>query len=135
MIEIIETKNFKKGEVAVSGSYPKLAVMPSEDHVIDNVNFAMQCHQKVRDRIGLAFRILSWYRNEELNRKVGGAKNSDHKTGLANDTTTSGNNREIAKRIQGMNFPFIDKIIYYKKQNFFHISYSREKGRNLYWEA
>lgn len=135
MKEVIETKNFKKEEVAVSGSYPKLAIMPSEDHVINNVNYAMECHQKIRDRIGLAFKILSWYRNEELNEKVGGAKASDHKTGLAVDTTTSGNNREIAKRIYNMNFKFIDKIIYYKKQNFFHISYSREKGRNLYWEV
>lgn len=135
MAKIIETINFKKSEVSVSSLYPKLAILPTDDFIIENINYAMQCHQKIRTIIGLPFTILSWYRSEELNKAVGGANNSDHKKGLAIDTTTIENNKEIAKRIHSQNFSFIDKIIYYKKQNFFHISYSREKGRNQYWEV
>ncbi|MGL5577909.1 MAG: D-Ala-D-Ala carboxypeptidase family metallohydrolase, partial [Fusobacteriaceae bacterium] len=68
------------------------------------------------------------------NRAVKGATKSQHKDGTAVDFTISGANMQlVAKYIHGKKFPFIDKIIYYKKQNFIHLTILK-KGNNKYWE-
>jgi zinc D-Ala-D-Ala carboxypeptidase len=53
-------------------------------------NFLAPGMQKVRDLLGHPVVISSGYRCPELNRAVGGARNSDHIRGLAADFTCPG---------------------------------------------
>ncbi|MGL6120781.1 MAG: D-Ala-D-Ala carboxypeptidase family metallohydrolase [Fusobacteriaceae bacterium] len=132
---IKETKNFKIKEVAVSSSYPKLATLPEKKETIENVNYSLQCLQTVRDFVGLGMFILSFFRSLILNKAVKGALKSDHMEGLAVDFYCNGNMQEIANKIYNKNFPFIDKIIFYKKKNFIHLSFKREGARNLWLDG
>ncbi|MGL4863093.1 MAG: D-Ala-D-Ala carboxypeptidase family metallohydrolase [Cetobacterium sp.] len=133
-MNIIETKNFKSKEVAVSKSYPKLATLPTESNIIKNVNYTLEKLQIIRDDLLKPMIITSFYRNEKLNKAVGGAPASQHKDGTAVDFTIFGANLKlVANHIHKKNYKFIDKIIYYPKQNFIHLTIL-PIGKNKYWE-
>lgn len=133
-MEIKETKNFKIKEVAVSSSYPHLAVLPTDENIIKNVNHTLEKAQIIRDDIGKPMIILSFYRNDKLNKAVKGAIHSQHKDGTAFDFTISNTNmKKIADLIHAKKYPFVDKIIYYPKSNFIHLTIL-PNGRNKYWE-
>lgn len=71
--------------------------------------------------------ISSGYRCEELNRLVGGVKNSQHLTGEAVDIYTLDNCYLFnALQKSGLNF---DQVIYYRRRNFIHLSL-KLKGKN-----
>lgn len=132
-MQIIATKYFKPKETIASGNYPELATFPVEKKIIENVNYAMQCADKVREKLNKPMVILSWYRNFMLNKAVGGAKNSDHQYGLALDFYTK-TPKETAKLIKSFNFNFISKIIYYTNKNFVHLSFSKTPVVSRIWE-
>ncbi|MGL5904710.1 MAG: D-Ala-D-Ala carboxypeptidase family metallohydrolase [Cetobacterium sp.] len=133
-MKIRETKNFKIKEVAVSASYPHLAILPTDELIIDNINHTLEKLQIIRDDLAKPMIILSFYRDEKLNIAVKGATNSQHKDGTAVDFTISGANMQlVAKYIHRKNFTFIDKIICYPQQKFIHLTILK-KGSNKYWE-
>lgn len=69
-------------------------------HGIDNsmpTNIQMQAEwfaktvlQPLRDRIGIAFLLTSWYRSPALNKAIGGVSNSAHLSGTAIDFCLDG---------------------------------------------
>ena len=74
--------------------------------------------------------ITSGYRSPSYNKKVGGAKNSQHIKGQAVDFITSVNLEEVFKIII-KHFDF-DQVIFEKSDNgsrWIHISFSLEKNR------
>lgn len=130
------SKNFKLEEIfKTREDRYKYFKVPSED-IVDNIEFSLQCSEDLRERTGLPMKITSFFRNEELNKIVGGAGASDHMKGLAEDVIFLGeNNNFVAKKILGMKLPYIDKIIVYPKEYpvRLHISFAKNnKGRNIY---
>lgn len=126
-VEIIETTHFKKTEVAVSSSYPNLALFPTDEKIIKNVNTSLAGMQKVRDTyVKLPCKITSFYRSAELNKAVGGAVNGEHPKGLAVDFTANTDLKKIYDTICRDRPKYIHKIFWYPKSNFLHISFVEE---------
>lgn len=72
---------------------------------------------------GLKFSINSGYRSPELNKKIGGAKNSQHCTGQAADLHPIGMTvEELYQNIARLNVPFDQLIQEYN--SWVHVSYS-----------
>lgn len=63
---------------------------PFPDHVLVNVRLLATNLQVLRDELGVPIRINSGYRSPAHNRKVGGAKNSQHLRGAAADIVVPG---------------------------------------------
>lgn len=84
----------------------------------------------VLDPLRLAYgkRILvnSGFRNEQLNRLVGGVKNSQHLKGEAADISTGSRmeNRKLAQMIVSLRLPF-DQLIDEANYAWVHVSYKR----------
>ena len=118
------TKNFTKQEMVVSKQFPELAsrIKPTEEQYARLLLLLQSTVQPLRDKFG-SIRILSGIRNEELNAKVGGAKNSDHKYATALDLDfLNGNVEEAFKYIlESQELPY-RQLIYYPAQEFIHIS-------------
>ena len=59
--------------------------MPPNQATLDAMIRIARLAQQARDRIGRPFRVTSWYRPPEVNRRVGGASRSRHMVGDAID--------------------------------------------------
>jgi hypothetical protein len=88
-----------------------------------------ECLDKVREMWGKPIGVNSGYRSPELNRAVGGAKNSQHLRGEASDITTGSkeNNRKLFNMILASDIPY-DQLIDESGYRWLHISY--RKGGN-----
>lgn len=82
--------------------------------------------EKIRNIVGQPLTINSWYRSPNLNRIIGGSTTSAHRDGLAVDFTIKGNARVAFDRIKRSGYSF-DQMIYYKKRNYVHISFRKNK--------
>lgn len=76
------TENFSINEFHCKDGTP----VPSE--LFANIKELAENLQKIRDFIGIPILILSAYRSPKHNKKVGGAKNSQHLQGKAADLKT-----------------------------------------------
>lgn len=90
----------------------------------------------LRENLGCPIIISSGYRCPELNKLVGGVKNSQHTIGQAADITFQYKDIMLLtayERLQTSPFKeYIDQCIYYEKKGFIHISIS-ENPRHQYW--
>ncbi|HEY9619791.1 MAG TPA: D-Ala-D-Ala carboxypeptidase family metallohydrolase [Crinalium sp.] len=77
---IIPNGSFTWAEATQGGSR-----MPPNQATVDAMVRIARLAQQARDRIGRPFRITSWYRPAEINRRVGGASRSRHIVGDAID--------------------------------------------------
>lgn len=85
-------KNFTLEELTKSQQGTRLGIdnTPSEE-VFNNLrNLVENLLQPLRNKIALPITISSGYRCKELNRVIGGAKNSDHVQGYAADIEVPG---------------------------------------------
>lgn len=78
------TKNFSKSEFECKCG----CEMPQD--VLDNIKIVAEQLQIVRNKLNKPIKINSAYRCPEHNALVGGAKNSQHKLGLAADIVVKG---------------------------------------------
>jgi len=60
------------------------------EELMENVTLLAENLQVIRDEIGKPIRIISGYRHPEYNKKIGGAKKSQHMTAKAADLKVSG---------------------------------------------
>ena len=83
-------KYFTIEECSVSASYPRLVVVPKGGSTEYNnlKNLIEKLLDPVREKLGKPIIVTSGYRNEKLNKAVGGAKNSNHLYGCAADIHT-----------------------------------------------
>ena len=81
--------HFTLGEMTRSESHPEVYNIPSHE-VIANLKHLCQWLEVLRERSGGPVRINSGYRSPQLNRKIGGATNSNHLTGCAADIRVTG---------------------------------------------
>ena len=78
------TKNFKLAEFKCPDG-----VLP-EDDFLENCKELAENLQVLRDHINKPIRIISGYRHPEYNKKIGGAKRSQHMLARAADIKVSG---------------------------------------------
>ena len=81
--------HFTLGEMTRSESHPEVYNIPSHE-AIANLKHLCQWLEVLRERSGGPVRINSGYRSPQLNRKIGGAPNSNHLTGCAADIRVMG---------------------------------------------
>lgn len=86
-MKLIDTEYFKSWEITNSTKAKENNIdnTPTEDEIINNLNHTLQRLNTIREGYGKPIIISSGYRCPELNKLVGGAKDSKHLTGLAVD--------------------------------------------------
>jgi uncharacterized protein YcbK (DUF882 family) len=92
------TKNFNLIEFACKDG------TPVPDHLLCNVQILATNLQVLRDELDEPIRLNSGYRTPEYNKKIGGAKNSQHLLGKAADITVKS---KIPKQLAAV----IEKLI------------------------
>ena len=95
------SEHFTLGELTKSNSHPEIYNIPSHE-AIANMKRACEWLEALREASpgpskgrGEPIIINSGYRSPQLNRKIGGAPNSNHLTGCAVDIRTSGMEQAI----------------------------------------
>ena len=127
-------------EMCVSGSYPKLVEVPKKGTTIyENIQFTIDRLNVIRERWGGPIIVTSGYRNEKLNRAVGGSPTSFHRLGLAADIhPKSGNILDLAKTIinSGVDYDQVileyvtrDKDGYITDCKWIHVGFGRQSNR------
>jgi uncharacterized protein YcbK (DUF882 family) len=121
-------------------SFSKTAIK----HEINNCPNSDQCNniiqmyenvvKPINDMFSNKMYITSWFRNEKVNKLVGGWEYSRHLLGMAVDFYINDKERDIEKVFniikKNLNVSFY-KLILYKKRGFIHISYSFEPSELL----
>ena len=83
------SEHFTLWEMTKSNSHPEVYNIPSHE-AIANLKRLCGWLEELRKRSGTPIRINSGYRSPQLNRKIGGAANSNHLTGCAVDIKVAG---------------------------------------------
>ena len=131
--------NFRLGEFTRSDTAKRLGIENECSSVEQVLNLAYLCHmvlQPLRDRFG-PIRITSGYRCPELNRAVGGVKNSQHLRGEAADIHLP----SVEKGKEYLAFlktlPAVDELIWERKGNthWIHVSAKRLKTPSALWAS
>ena len=125
-------KYFTLGELCKSDVAVEKRIENTPDNTtIERMQALMEkCLDKVREMWGKPIGVNSGYRSAELNRAVGGAKNSQHLRGEAADITTGSkeNNRKLFDLIVASDIPF-DQLIDESGYKWLHISYCKDYNR------
>ncbi len=109
---------------------------PNDYQISNMVGIANHIFEPLREYVGGPIKITSMFRNEILNRAIGGAKRSQHMEGRAmdlDDTFGHKTNAEMYKFIkENLNF---DQLVWEfgtdENPNWIHVSYvSDEENRN-----
>lgn len=127
------TKNFTLEELLRSATASRLGIPNSPSTSVTH-NLILLCNhilQPLRNAYGKPIIVNSGYRSPELNRAIGGAKNSQHMRGQAADikgtpsatSTHAQENRRLFDLIQKLNLPF-DQLIDEKNYSWIHVSFS-----------
>ena len=125
---ITSNRYFRWRETVVSKDYPDLArkIKKLSQDVVDNIIFGVEaCLDPLRNIIGPVL-VLSWYRDYDLNKAVGGSRNSDHLRGNAVDVCAAGTivpARKLFTAIVDMGLPY-RQLILYNKFKFIHWSWN-----------
>lgn len=87
---------------------------PTEEHIANMIVLAEKIFQPIREHFGVPIYISSGYRSAALNKKIGGAKNSQHLTGEAIDIDMDGHSH--ITNVQVFNYIrenlFFDQLIW-----------------------
>lgn len=125
-------KYFTLGELCKSDVAVEKRIENTPDNpTIERMQALMdECLDKVREMWGKPIGVNSGYRSYELNKAVGGAKNSQHLRGEAADITagTKENNRKLFDLIVASDIPF-DQLIDESGYRWLHISYCKDYNR------
>lgn len=125
-------KYFTLGELCKSDVAVEKRIDNTPDNpTIERIQALMEeCLDKVREMWGKPIGVNSGYRSYELNKAVGGAKNSQHLRGEAADITTGSkeNNRKLFDLIVASDIPF-DQLIDESGYRWLHISYCTDYNR------
>lgn len=120
------TRNFSLEQLTHSETAERERIdnTPGPD-IIKNLRLLAQGLEQVQALTGLPLEISSGYRCAALNRRVGGAKTSQHTQGLAADFTCAefGPPADIIKAILDSDIDFDQCILEYAK--WVHISFSK----------
>lgn len=121
-------KNFPLAEMTRSQTATRKgwANQPDEGALKNLIALAENTLQPIRNVLGAVY-ISSGFRGEKLNRKIGGAKHSQHTYGQACDFNISGlTSTEVCQWVTENGIPF-DQLI--DEGDWVHISFSRSHNR------
>lgn len=125
-------KYFTIGELCKSDVAVEKRIENTPDNTtIERMQALMdECLDKVREMWGKPIGVNSGYRSAELNRVVGGAKNSQHMKGEAADITTGTKegNRKLFDMVVASDIEF-DQLIDESGYKWLHISYCKGDNR------
>ena len=99
----------------------------------ENLRFVANNLEYIREKLGnYPILVTSGFRNKEVNKAVGGVRNSDHLEGLAVDIIIKNNKsiKDTAKQIIETQLEF-DQIIIYR--NFIHLGFNKRMRRQIVW--
>jgi zinc D-Ala-D-Ala carboxypeptidase len=131
------TKNFTLEEMTKSETALRHDIenTPNEQEISAMKLLAEKVLQPVRDHFGKGVKVNSGFRNQDVNQKVGGSRNSDHIRGQAADIEIPGiPNAELAEWIKD-NLEFNQLILEFytpgvPDSGWVHVSYIPEANRN-----
>lgn len=131
-------KNFKLSEFFVSSTADKNGIKnePSPDSkatVVRNINLLVDnVLDPIRDKFCAPVIITSGYRCPQVNKLVGGVKNSQHMSGCAADFHVQGYNHSMMYEVFLYIFNTLefDQLIYYPSKNIIHVSYVENCNRH-----
>lgn len=85
----------------------------------------------LRERLGQPIIVNCGFRNDSVNKLVGGSVTSAHRKGLAADLRINGNNIRLKEELLKSGLDFDQCIVYHSKTNpsFVHIGLSDRKNR------
>ena len=130
MTKLNDTQYFKVKEIIYSNTAEKNNIdnYPKDEEVICNLNYTLQRLNEIREGYNQSIYITSGYRCEELNKLVGGVKNSKHQEGLAVDLRW--NKKLVDYLIENCKF---DKLIREKSKTskWIHIQFRKENERQI----
>lgn len=134
------TKNFTLEEMIRSSTASrrgfKEQFKPGPEIVSNLQGLCTNVLQPLRDYIKMPIFVSSGYRCEQLNRAVGGVKNSQHLTGEAADLQAVGSmeNRELFEAIKKAKLPF-DQLLWEfgddLNPDWVHVSFSKQNRRQI----
>ena len=128
------SKNFTVNELTNSDTAERLGIdnTPNAD-TLENLQFLVDnVLQPLRDMYGRPITVNSGYRCPELNKAVGGSKNSQHIRGQAADITagSKSENKHLFNLVLDNGIPF-DQLIDEKNYSWLHISYNNNCRRQI----
>lgn len=132
------SENLTLAEVIRSESAKRFQIdnKPTEEHLANLKLLAANIFQPMRDHFGVPIHISSGYRSLALNKKIGGAKNSQHSIGQALDIDMQGTkvtNADIFNWAKD-NLKF-DQLIWEfgddTNPDWVHISYSKKPRKQI----
>ena len=124
------SENLELSEVIRSESAKRLGVnnTPTAEHIENLKALAEKIFQPIRDHFGVPIRISSGYRSAALNKKIGGAKVSQHLSGealdLDNDNTSITNKEIFDFIVENLDF---DQVINEFDYSWVHVSYTTKR--------
>jgi zinc D-Ala-D-Ala carboxypeptidase len=91
------SKNLELFEMTRSETAKRKGVSnePTPEHIENMKVLAEKIFQPIRDHFGVPIHVSSGYRSAALNKKIGGAKNSQHLTGEAMDIDMDGHSSGV----------------------------------------
>lgn len=132
------SENLTLSEVIRSESAKRYQItnMPTDEHLSNLKLLATNIFQPIRDHFNVPIRISSGYRSAALNKKIGGAANSQHSTGQAIDIDMIGTevtNADIFNFVKD-NLKF-DQLIWEfgndTEPDWVHISYAKKPRKQI----
>ena len=132
------SENLTLSEVIRSESAKRYQItnMPTDEHLSNLKLLATNIFQPIRDHFNVPIRISSGYRSLALNKKIGGAANSQHSTGQAIDIDMIGTevtNADIFNFVKD-NLKF-DQLIWEfgndTEPDWVHISYAKKPRKQI----
>lgn len=133
-------KYFTINELCKSSTAAKkgIANVPSAEERANLEALVTNVLDPLREAWGKPIVVNSGFRCERLNKAVGGAAGSQHKTGEAADieavTRDPADNRRLFELIRKLGLPF-DQLINEFGYNWVHISFCRSRRRGQIFEA
>ena len=121
------SKNFTLSELCATST--GVNNIPTQDAIDNLIQLVEHVLQPLRDLYGKPITVNSGYRCESLNKRVGGARASQHMTGQAVDITTGTKkgNRDLFAILERMEF---DQLIDEKDMSWIHVSFKPSPNRN-----
>lgn len=129
------TENFRLKEFLISDTAKKYNIKNEIDDIQHLFNIYELCLllEKIRKHFNKPIIITSGYRNSELNKKVGGVKNSQHSIGEAVDFHIKDIDNKDAVKWIAENILFdqliLEEYIDKNNQGWIHISFKKDGNR------
>lgn len=129
-------KHFKLKEFTKSSTATRLGIsnVPNKEQVDNLEKLVDNILDPLREAYGKPIIITSGFRNDAVNKAVGGAKNSQHAKGQAADIKTVSDtvqeNKKLFNLIIELDLPF-DQLINENNYNWVHVSFSNRHRKQV----